>query len=232
MNKYVIPGVVAVVALVGISAYAVNARSANDEMMKKEVAASATASTSAADSEAMMMKHKAEQETMSMTKDAGAAYIGYTTEADAQKLVSDHGKDVVYFFSATWCPDCQALEKNLTSATDLAKLGKNTVIVKVELRIKQPSYELTRRVMRLRRRYSLVIIATYLVSSRACTYSFCISRRISHNLCSLYFTRTADCIISGGYRRQAATVGYCYRLSYELYFLYPKFKLADATSWD
>jgi thioredoxin 1 len=132
MNKYVIPGVVAVVALVGISAYAVNARSANDEMMKKEVAASATASTSAADSEAMMMKHKAEQETMSMTKDAGAAYIGYTTEADAQKLVSDHGKDVVYFFSATWCPDCQALEKNLTSATDLAKLGKNTVIVKVD----------------------------------------------------------------------------------------------------
>jgi thioredoxin 1 len=133
MNKYTIPGVIALVVIVGLSAYGVKANSArtSDDAMKKEEAMKKETATPD-QSEAMMMQHKKEQETMAMTKDAGAAYITYTTEADAQKLITEHGKDVVYFFSATWCPDCQALEKNLTNASDLAKLGKNTVIVKVD----------------------------------------------------------------------------------------------------
>ena len=71
-------------------------------------------------------------ETMAMTKDAGATFIDFKTEADAQALVADHGKDVVYFFDASWCPECKAIQKKLENADDLAKLGKNTVIVKVD----------------------------------------------------------------------------------------------------
>jgi thiol-disulfide isomerase/thioredoxin len=84
------------------------------------------------ETEAMKMEKEKEQEAMAMKMDAGASYLNYKSEADAQALVKEHNKDVVYFFAASWCPDCQAIDKKLNSKDDLAMLGKNTVIIKVD----------------------------------------------------------------------------------------------------
>ena len=129
MNKYLLLAIV-VIALIGATAaYAHKKRVDNDAMIMKEHEAMISSSPSASpeSSEAMMMQKEKVQETMAMTKDAGAAVITYTTEADAQKLVSEHNKDVVYFFTA-----CQAINKHLDTTEDLAKLGKNMVLVKVD----------------------------------------------------------------------------------------------------
>ncbi len=135
MNKYFVPTVVALVVIVAGTVYANQSslfnRNATDIMMKsekpmqKEIAPTATAD------EVIMMKEK-EQETMAIKKDTGAVFISYTSEANVQALVKDHGKDVVYFFDASWCPDCQAIQKKLENTDDLSKLGANTVIVKVD----------------------------------------------------------------------------------------------------
>lgn len=127
MYKYLLSAVVVVLLIGVVAVYA--GRKKNDEAMMMHEAATATASNSP--DEAMMM-HEKEQETMAMKANAGAAVIDYKGEADAQTLVSEHGKDVVYFFTASWCPDCQAINKHLDNADDLAKLGENTVIVRVD----------------------------------------------------------------------------------------------------
>jgi thiol-disulfide isomerase/thioredoxin len=127
MNKYLLPVAVLVVLIGAVAVYA-NKKSSDDAMMMKKDGSTPTAT--ATPDEAMMMKAK-EQESMAMKKDAGAAVIDYKSESDAQALVSEHGKDVVYFFAASWCPDCQAINKKLDNADDLAKLGSNTVIVRV-----------------------------------------------------------------------------------------------------
>jgi len=41
----------------------------------------------------------------------GPKLVAFTTEADAQKAAQT--KRVVYFFAATWCPDCQATYRDL-----------------------------------------------------------------------------------------------------------------------
>jgi thiol-disulfide isomerase/thioredoxin len=128
MNKYLVPGLVALVIVGGGSVYASQTGLFKEKTeMKKEATSTATATPD----EAMMAKEK-EQEAMAMKKDAGAAFISYTSEADAQALVKDHGKDVVYFFDASWCPDCQAIQKKLENADDLSRLGANIVIVKAD----------------------------------------------------------------------------------------------------
>lgn len=126
MNKLLIPAVVVVVLIGAVAAYAHKKSVDNDAMMKND-----TAAATATPDEAMAM-HEQEQEAMAMKADAGAAVINYKSEADAQALVTDHGKDVVYFFTASWCPDCQAINMHLDNAGDLAKLDKNTVLVKVD----------------------------------------------------------------------------------------------------
>ncbi len=135
MNKYLVPGIVALVVVAGGTVYASQSglfkKNSTDAMMKSEEAMKKEAVPTATPDEAMMMKEK-EQEAMAMKKNAGAAFISYTSEADAQALVKDHGKDVVYFFDASWCPDCQAIQKKLENADDLSKLGANTVIIKAD----------------------------------------------------------------------------------------------------
>jgi thiol-disulfide isomerase/thioredoxin len=135
MNKYLVPGLVALVVVVGGAAYASQSNVSkeksekggmeSEEKMRKDAVSTATPD------EAMMMKEK-DQEAMAMKQDAGAAFITYTSEADAQALVKEHGKDVIYFFDASWCPDCQAIQKKLENADELAKLGANKVIIKAD----------------------------------------------------------------------------------------------------
>jgi thiol-disulfide isomerase/thioredoxin len=135
MNKYLVPGLVALVVIAGGVAYAsqsgVFKEKSDGAMMKSEEEMKKDAKPTAVPDEAMMKKEK-EQEAMAMKKDAGAAFIPFTSEADAQALVKDHGKDVVYFFDASWCPDCQAIQKKLENPGDISKLGANTVIVKAD----------------------------------------------------------------------------------------------------
>ena len=122
MNKIIIPTIVVTVVIIGgVAAYARSQRQESQAMKSNEVVTSATPDA--------MMK---EQEAMSMKKDGGAAFVPFRSEADAQKLVSDHGKSVVYFFAASWCPDCQAIKKHLQTSNDLGKLDKNTVIEEVD----------------------------------------------------------------------------------------------------
>ena len=139
MHKFIIPAAVLVVILGGGSAIYANQVKKDDDKMMMEKEGTSTAAMTAdekmamekADSDKMMMA-KEEQEKMAMTKDAGASFIAFTTEVAARALVKDHGKDVVYFFDASWCPDCQAIQKKLETPAELAKLGKNTVIIKVD----------------------------------------------------------------------------------------------------
>jgi thioredoxin 1 len=131
MKKTVLPivaGVLVVGALIGVGVNAQRSDTSTDDAMMKKEATSSASPTPNAD-EAMKMK---EAEAMAMKKDVGAVVLQYTNEAAAQSLVKNDGKDVVYFFSASWCPDCQAIQKRLANADDLAKLGKNTVIISVD----------------------------------------------------------------------------------------------------
>lgn len=67
-------------------------------------------------------------ETTAMMQKSDAAQIAFTSEPDAQALV-DKGP-VVYFFKASWCPTCQALQKELDQNINL--LPKGTTIVTVD----------------------------------------------------------------------------------------------------
>ena len=131
MNKYGIPVVVAMAVIAGGAVYATKKHQDN-------VAMSNSNGWSAAQNEAMMKESTPntamikERESMAMMKDGGAAAVVFTTQTDAQNLITEHGKDVVYFFAASWCPDCQAIKKHLQNSADLSKLGKNTVIEEVD----------------------------------------------------------------------------------------------------
>ncbi len=67
-----------------------------------------------------------------MTKPAGAMASGaYLTLADYQASMAMHAGDkVVYFFHATWCPDCKAADTELTTMP--AKIPAGVTIVKVD----------------------------------------------------------------------------------------------------
>ncbi|CAN5151507.1 hypothetical protein BH11PAT4_BH11PAT4_6460 [soil metagenome] len=111
MNPKVLAGIIVAVVLIGGGAtYAQTKKTKDDEKMAME--------------KASMEKDAMAKDTMekdSMEKDAMAkdtmglkgSFVAYDTAklADAEK-----GK-VVLFFSASWCPTCQAANKNLTSST-------------------------------------------------------------------------------------------------------------------
>ena len=70
---------------------------------------------------------------MAMMKDGGAAAVVFTTQTDAQNLITEHGKDVVYFFAASWCPDCQAIKKHLQNSAE--KNSENSEIANLKTEI-------------------------------------------------------------------------------------------------
>jgi thioredoxin 1 len=72
-----------------------------------------------------------QQETAAAPEQSPAAVINFTTETDAQELAQG-GRDVVYFFSASWCPDCQRINRSLDDAEQLSKLKPGTTIVRVD----------------------------------------------------------------------------------------------------
>lgn len=63
-----------------------------------------------------------------MMKKSDAKQISFTSEADAQALVANG--PVVYFFKASWCPTCQALQKELDSS--IGSLPSGTTIITVD----------------------------------------------------------------------------------------------------
>lgn len=64
----------------------------------------------------------------STTAAAAGAYLDYATyEAHRADY---HGKQVVLFFHANWCPSCQATDRNLTA--DPAAIPADLVVVKVD----------------------------------------------------------------------------------------------------
>ena len=58
-------------------------------------------------------------------KGFGKQVIAFTTEAAAQALAKN--QTVVYYFAATWCPDCQATYKDFKA--NFAKIPKNVTVV-------------------------------------------------------------------------------------------------------
>lgn len=57
---------------------------------------------------------------------APGKYIEYSSNL----LSENNDKKVIYFFKASWCPTCQALDRNLNNS--LGKIPSNTVIIKVD----------------------------------------------------------------------------------------------------
>jgi thiol-disulfide isomerase/thioredoxin len=59
--------------------------------------------------------------------ESDAKQVAFTSEAAAQAMVAN-GR-VVYFFKASWCPTCQALQKELDSKIGELPAGTSVVIV-------------------------------------------------------------------------------------------------------
>ncbi len=104
-----------------------------------------------------MMSHPSDtamaKPTDAMTKPSGAMAAGaYLTLADYQATMAMHaGTKVVYFFHATWCPDCKAADTELTTMP--AKIPAGVTIVKVD-------YDTN---LALRQKYGVTIQHTYVL---------------------------------------------------------------------
>lgn len=101
---------------------------AKDEMMKSDTM----------EKDDSMMKSDSMMKDDGMMKDAmdpsaynvmglGPKVVAFTSEADAQKAAQT--KRVVYFFAATWCPDCQATYRDLKA--NGAMIPSDVVVVVV-----------------------------------------------------------------------------------------------------
>jgi uncharacterized protein with PIN domain len=75
-----------------------------------------------------MMKNDTMKKDDAMVQKSPATYITYSENAAKAALVS--GKKVALFFSASRCPSCRGLDKDLTA--DIATLPANTVVFKVD----------------------------------------------------------------------------------------------------
>ena len=60
-------------------------------------------------------------------KGLGKQVVAFTTEKDAMMLAKT--QTVVYFFAATWCPDCQATYKDLKANFSMLPMGFTLVFV-------------------------------------------------------------------------------------------------------
>ncbi len=66
-----------------------------------------------------------------MSTDAMAAHGSYVTFADYSSSMAKYsGTSVVYFFHASWCPDCKASDMALSA--DMSKIPAKVTIVKVD----------------------------------------------------------------------------------------------------
>ena len=91
-------------------------------------------SAGAQDNGTMMKSSGADNDSGAMMKAVSSTYdlaglgkqvVAFTTEAAAQALAKT--QTVVYYFAATWCPDCQATYKDLKA--NFAKIPRNLTIV-------------------------------------------------------------------------------------------------------
>ena len=104
----------------------------DDTMMKADPSAMKS-DTSMMKSEGSMMvsdsDRKMSADPMDITgfnlKDLGPQVAAFTTQKDA--MMGPKGQTVVYFFAATWCPDCQATYKDLKA--NFSKLPMNFKLV-------------------------------------------------------------------------------------------------------
>lgn len=60
-------------------------------------------------------------------KGLGKQVVAFTTEKDAMMLAKS--QTVVYFFAATWCPDCQATYKDIKTNASMLPMGVTLVFV-------------------------------------------------------------------------------------------------------
>jgi thiol-disulfide isomerase/thioredoxin len=129
MNKGVIAGVVAIVAIAAYAGMMARGQSAGDTMMNKDTMDTKEVTM---EKEGMMVKDESAamekdmmdkgDETMMKKEDSGAlmdkkesgammkgSYEVYAPEKIAR---AEHG-DVVLFFHASWCPSCRSLDSNI-----------------------------------------------------------------------------------------------------------------------
>lgn len=92
----------------------INGAGAQETMMKSEKSASDGTRMKADDS-------------VYSVGDLGPRVVGFTTEAAAWALART--QTVVYFFAATWCPDCQALYQDLRVNLKTLPAGMTVVFV-------------------------------------------------------------------------------------------------------
>lgn len=121
-NKVIIGTVVAIVILGGL--YFVT-RQNNDKMTEKKGSTMMEGEQAMKkdDVEALAAMEGDKDDTMTL---AGGQYIAY----DASKLTFAKEGKVVLFFNATWCPTCQAIDKDIKAS--LADIPKDVLILSVD----------------------------------------------------------------------------------------------------
>jgi thiol-disulfide isomerase/thioredoxin len=112
------------------------AAQADGSMMKSDKTGAADGTMmKAADAQPAMMVSEADRKMSADPMDIsaynlkglGKQVVAYTTEAAAQALAAK--QTVVYYFAATWCPDCQATYRDLKA--NFAKFPANFTLVVV-----------------------------------------------------------------------------------------------------
>lgn len=101
-----------------------NSASAGGTMMKADQGAPAAATMMVSDSDKMMAADPMDSSAYNL-KGLGKQVVAFTTEAAAQALAKE--QTVVYFFAATWCPDCLATYKDIKA--NFSKLPMNLTVV-------------------------------------------------------------------------------------------------------
>ncbi len=135
-KKIIVPTIIAVLLIAGISAFAINSENTRTEQKKsdeKVAMMKKTEESTMTKSEAMMSKSEttmiksddmmSKAETV-MTKKG--SYLPYASDF----LKNAENGSVVLFFNAVWCPTCQSTVKDLNSKID--KIPSNLTVLSAD----------------------------------------------------------------------------------------------------
>ena len=128
-KKIIIPTIIAVLLIAGISAFAINSENTRIEQKKSEEKVTMMKKTEESvmtKSDAMMPKNETimtKTETSTVKK---GSYLPYASDL----LKNAENGSVVLFFNAVWCPTCQSTVKDLNSKID--KIPSNLTVLSAD----------------------------------------------------------------------------------------------------
>jgi thiol-disulfide isomerase/thioredoxin len=128
MNTKIIGIIVAAIVVIGGVTLVMNNQKSSDKVMMEKDGAMTKDDKMAVDTmkkdDTMMAKEESTEKDGAMMMKGG--YMDY----DAKHLAFAEKGKVVLFFKASWCPSCQALDKDINA--NLSKLPADVLILKVD----------------------------------------------------------------------------------------------------